>query len=253
MRFFVKKFLIIFFSIALMITGCGKKKIDNQTITIAYDASWAMLGLEDQQPLLTGFVQDLFAKIAKEEKKTFSLLDQSDILLLPGLREQKYDGIISIVEPTNFREAKMEFSEVFLETGPVLVVRESSKIASIEKIKKLQIGVVGDHLANLVSRKAKEAYITPYVSIAEALNDLSEGQISGVVMNRIHAFGYVNNLYQSKLKIIGDSLSDDGLRVVTMKDNPTHLIKVFHKGWQKLKEEGMIKSLLNKWHLIETN
>jgi ABC-type amino acid transport substrate-binding protein len=74
------------------------------------------------------------------------------------------------------------------------------------------------------------------------------GEIEAAVLDRLPAAAYVRDLYNGKLKIVGEPLTNAGLHAVTKKDSG-HFIDSFNKAIAKMKKKGVLDSLEKKWQL----
>ena len=90
-----------------------------------------------------------------------------------------------------------------------------------------------------------------YDSIPKALNDIVDGTVDGAIVDILSAVAYCQDLYQGKLKIVTDPLNNEGLRMLTLKDQAHDFLLHFNHGLEKLKTSGAYDKLLYKWNLKE--
>src|SRR5689334_6241326 len=110
--------------------GCqSPSSIDEKKIGV--DPSWFPLSIPGRENNVTGFSTELLKEIGKMEKLHIVKVTVNWDDLVDGLRKQKYEAILSSIPPYTFNKQTYDFSELYLLTGPVLVVSADSKIDSL--------------------------------------------------------------------------------------------------------------------------
>lgn len=231
-------------------TSCGSNS-PTSDFRIAMDPEWNTLQLPERQAALQAFSTELIEAIAKEQKTRFVLYDRSWDNLVQGLKENKYDGILSLMQPYLFYEKMYDFSDICLHTGPTLVVPISANIKSLEDLNGKEVAVQQNSNAALMLEKYPEILQRTYSSVPQAFNDLLRGSIDGVMVDILTAAAYCSDLYQGKLKIAFPPLTQEGIRLVTLHDKSPEAIQIFNEGLRALKEKGTYAKLTKKWNLIE--
>lgn len=222
----------------------------NGSYTIAFDAAWFGLELMGQQNNVTGFSRDLLKEIGKLQKIKLSFLPVNWDSLVPNLKNEQYDAILSSIYPYLFNQTYFEFSDPYLLTGPVLVLPMDSKTTSIKDLSGKEIAVLPDTFGALYLEKNPEILIRNFDSIPDALNATVAGSIDGAVVDILIASAYCKNIYHQTLKVAGPPMNDNGLRLITLEQVPqSPLIKAFNDGLATLKKNGTHKALLEKWSL----
>jgi polar amino acid transport system substrate-binding protein len=151
--------------------------------------------------------------------------------------------------PYNFNLPKYDFSDPFLKTGPVLVVRYDSKIDSLNNLDGKEIAVQrGSSDANILE-KYPNILIRIYDSLPEVFNAINAGSLDGAIAPSLLAESYTKDLYNKKLKVATPHLNDDGLRLITLNGKSTPLRDSFNRGLKNLKSNGTYDKLAQKWGL----
>ena len=158
--------------------------------------------------------------------------------------------MITSFYPHVFHLSDYHFSDLFLPTGPVLVVREQATLQTLNQLKGKE--VVVDTQANkaLLIQLYPGVIVRYYQTIPEALNQLVNDIVDGVLVDVILAKAFVQNLYLGKVKIASEPLNNQGLRLVTLREEDRELIDAFNAGLKKVRENGTYDSLLRKWDLV---
>lgn len=242
----VYKFLIFFLSLFLF--GCGDNK--DEIVWIARDASWYPLNLMGKADNLSGFTDDLMADIADREKLQIQILTTSTNDEMGGLQEGRYTGIITSMIPDSMNQQTYSFSDTFYPIGPVLVVQNSSDIKQLSDMKGKLVGIETGSLFIFNVERYPNISITPYENILFALENLSKGQIDGVIMDSIAADIYTSSFYKGRLEIASGVLTQGGLRLMVLKNTQGEdLITRFNEGLHFIQQNGKYKILLEKWSL----
>lgn len=244
-RFF--HFLLI--STSLIFLGCSKKTNSKETYGIGLDPTWYPLRLDGQAPNILAFSIELLTTIAKEENLQLTVQTMNWDNLLWGLQEKKYDAALSALRPYTFYQKTFSFSDLYLDTGPILVVPKESSIKNLKDLKGKEIAVVRGSSASLLLQTTPDILLQGYDSIALALEALENQDVDAAVVEVLIAQNYVQNLYDGVLKIVGRPLSNEGLRLVSLFHKSPNLLKRFDKGLSALKKSGKYDELLKKWGL----
>ncbi|MCB1085074.1 MAG: transporter substrate-binding domain-containing protein, partial [Chlamydiia bacterium] len=195
------------------------------------------------------FANELLVAIGQEEGVHFERVNMAWDNLIFGLKEGRYEGMLSSMTPRVFLERTYTFSDPFLDTGPVLVVASGQKISSLGQMKGKEVAV--DSLASeaVLLEKFPGVIVQYYTSIPEGFNDVIAGQYDGVLVNYLQATSYIRDLYFGKVKIATPPLDDAGLRLLTLNGDNTELVDIFNSGLEKLRHKGKLEKLLKKWDL----
>ncbi len=229
--------------------GCLSQK--QQVFKIGVDPTWFPLDVINKEPYILAFSNELLQKIAEIKHLQLERITVSWDNLLEGLNTRQYQGILSSLEPYTFNLEKYQFSENFLNTGSVLVMRESATKLEADSLAEKEIAALSQNDEQLLMQKYPDAFIRMYDSLQQALIDLLDGHLDGIFMGYLQAFSYVNDLYYNQLKIMSAPINQEGLKLVTLAKEQTKLIQLFNEGLNELKSSGEYERLLNKWKLGE--
>jgi len=239
---------LLFLLILILSAGC-KQGLKTEHYTIGLDPYWYPLELAGQEKPLLAFTIELFATIAKKENLELSIVYMNWDNLLEGLRKKQYSGAASSLPPYIFNLDKYSFSDPFLLTGPVLVVPMKSKIKNVTQLKGKEIGIVPRSSATLILQTYPDVILRAFDSIPLALDGLFKQQVDASVLNVLITQKYIRNLWSKQLKIASNPLSDEGVRLLTLRGDHPELHIRFNRGLKKLQKKGTYKKLLDKWGL----
>jgi polar amino acid transport system substrate-binding protein len=228
--------------------ACGGER-DAYDYRIGLDPSWYPLELLGQEPLVTGFSSDLIQGVAKKERLRLVRTLASWDNLLQGLEEGKYEGALTSMAPQVFTEDRYDFSEVYLLTGPVLIVPADSALASLDALVGKEVAVQGGSPGALLLERYPGVLIRYYDNIPTALNAVLTQEVDAAVFGVVPAEAYVRDLYKGRLKIATAPLNEEGLRLMVLHNKAPGLLRAFHAGLKSMRRDGKYAELLEKWSL----
>ncbi len=231
----------------LLLSSCGKSS--SKTWQIAIDPTWYPLDLGGREKQLEGFATDFLQEMTIYEKMEIVKVRENWDSLLGNLQKEKYDAVLSSLSPYTFYEKLYDFSEPFVHTGPVLVLSAQSSAISLKDFNGKEVGILEGSSLELILEKYSGIIIRTYASIPDMLNDLLLGAVDGALVPTLDAVAYIEDLYQSELKIVGKPLDAAGLRLITLHKNGPELIKAFNATLEKLKKNGKYNQLAKKWNI----
>ncbi|HEX4840329.1 MAG TPA: transporter substrate-binding domain-containing protein [Rhabdochlamydiaceae bacterium] len=245
------------FRFAIAIAGClfffscssSKSSYD---YTIAFDPAWYALSPPGREAALTAFTTELIMEISKLEKVSIGVYERSWSNLMYALQEGKCDAICSSLQPYLFYEKLYRFSNLYLMTGPVLVTLAKFPDKSLEKFNGDIIGIQRDSNGALVLEKYPSIIQRTYDSVPQALIDTNKSEIDGAIVDILSAEAYTRDIFQGELKIATPPLTQEGFRILSMKNHKPELIRLFDRGLARLKSNGTYATLAKKWRLSES-
>ena len=169
--------------------------------------------------------------------------------LFDGLKSKQYQAVLSSLYPYNFNQELYNFSDPFLEIGPVLVLPLQAPKLSLKDLSGKAVGILEGSPDVLLLEKDPSILIRNYISAPVALNALVSGEIEAALIPILTASSYVDHIYFKKLKIGSPPLTDEGLRLITLKGDNVQLIEKFNQALHSLKKNGELEKLLLKWNI----
>ena len=232
--------------VLIALVGCSSAK---DPYSIGIDPTWYPLRLMGRESNVSAFTVELLREISRVEKIQFKQITRSWDNLLTCLEEGRCQAVISSLYPHLFHLDRYQFSEVFLETGPVLIVRNGQTLEMLDQLEGKEVAVDSQAHKALLIQLFPGAVVRSYTAIPEALNELSRGKFDAVLADVIPARAFVENLYAGKLTMASEPLTRQGLRVITAHPDQCKLLEHFNAGLKKLTANGTYARLLEKWNL----
>ena len=239
------KKIFLLFSILLFLASCSSESYN--TFSIARDKNWYASELNGEEKNVDGFVMDVLLEIAKDRDIEIELVNSSWDNLFLNLNKKHYEAVLSSLEPYNFNRAKYSFSKDLLKIGYSLIVLKDSKISSLKELNNKHVGYLKGDSSITFLQAHDEIFDEGYTNIPQMLDDIISGKIKAGIISIIPAYKYVSDLYYDYLKISNDLLSDNAIRLITLKNKNKRLLNIFNSSLQKLERSGKLKKLKEKW------
>jgi polar amino acid transport system substrate-binding protein len=238
--------LVAVLALSLVAVACSPKPAANK-IRVATDATWPPFeNVDDQSKQIVGFDIDLMNAIAEKEGLEVEYVNVAWDSLLAGMAQCQYDAAISAMTITEERKKNFSFTEPYFAAGQVVTVAADnedikSKDDLAGKVVGVQLGTTGD----IEAQKIEGATVKNYDDVGLAFQDLLNGQIDAVIADNPLALGYVGE-NPDKLKTVGEVFTDEYYGIAVCKTN-TDLLAKLNDGLAKVKAEGLIDELTDKW------
>jgi polar amino acid transport system substrate-binding protein len=247
--FRANRFVIVFVC-CIFFLSCSGKKTDYD-YTIALDPSWYSMAAPGREADLTAFTTELLLEIGKFERVSIGVYQKSWSTIMYALQEGKCDAICSTMQPYLFYEKLYNFSNLYLMTGPVLVNLVKAPVTALDKLGGEIIGIQRDSNGALVLEKYPGIIQRSYDSVQQALIDTTKGEIDGALVDILSAEAFTRDLFSGQLKIASGPLTQEGVRILAIKNHKPQFINIFNRGLARLKSDGKYAALAKKWRLAE--
>ena len=255
----MKKFMSILLTVTMagaILTGCGKKAENVNSLEAVQKAGILTVGLDDSYPPmefrdskneLVGFDVDLGNEIGKKlgVKTEYITTDFSGILL--ALTSSKFNMILSGMSITDERKQSIDFSDTYVMGGQVVAIKQgNASIKSLEdlkgKIVACQLGSTGDTAATAMEG-LKE--VKKYDKITEAFQELSLDRVDAVIMDA-QVGGYYVAKKPGEYEVLKNAISEEPMGIGFKKEDK-ELKDAIQKALNELKADGTMSKLSVKW------
>jgi len=248
--------LLVLFGIFLLVKSCSSSHINHKPIYyIGRENVW-QIELLGRERSFIAFTTELLATIGAEHHIRFEWIETNPSYILDGLDQGNYDFILSSMRPNPITLQHYDFSDILFNLGFVLIVREDAQVTSLSQMKGQPIGVPygfgGGSLIAMPGTSIYDMNLVYYNSTNEALEELTNDHVDGVIMKAIPAYTLSKGLYAGKIKVVTAPLSDEGLRLVALKHSELEeVIKLINESLEKMQKDGRYEALIAKWTLID--
>jgi polar amino acid transport system substrate-binding protein len=240
--------LITFFPSCAALKTEGPKRTKIRVVT---DATWPPFELvNDNSRAIEGFDIDLMKAIAQKAGFEVEFINVAFDTLLSDMAQCRYDGAISSIVVTLYRQKSMNFSDSYFAAGQIVTVRIDNKdITGKDKLAGKTVGAQTSTTGAIETNKIQEAILKNYDDIGLAFQDLMNGQIDAVIADNYLSLAFVGH-NQGRLKTVGPVFTAEYYAIAVCNKNPELLNKI-NKGLKAAKAEGLLEKLMEKWLKIK--
>lgn len=202
---------------------------------------------------IVGFDVDLINEIAKELGMEADIQNITFDGLVDAVKTKKINVAISGMNPTPERLEEVNFSDPYYYASQTILIKEDAK--EFSKMEELEGKLIGSQLGS-TSDDAISSYegveVKKYDLVTDAVQDLKNGRIDGVVVEDAVAGELVNQIEGLKVVIPEEFKVDaEPFGIVLAKEDEELLEKV-NNALQKIVESGKYEELLKKHELANT-
>ena len=253
----MKKVLALAITVVLMaacFVGCGSSsdskdggKIETVTegkLTMATNAEFPPSEYYEGEKVV-GIDAEVAEKIAEKLGLELEIKDVSFDSIIPGVQSGKYDMGMAGMTVTDERKRSVNLSDSYATGIQSVIVKEDSKIASIDDLKGTKIGVqtatTGDIYA---SDDYGEDNVKRYENGAAAVAALTANKVDCVIIDNEPAKSYVEA--NKGLKILDTEYAVEDYAICFSKDSE-ELQKKVNDALNELKKDGSIQKIVDKY------
>lgn len=197
---------------------------------------------------IVGFDIDVAKHIAAELGFALQIKDMDFNGLIPALSAKRVDFVLAGMTPTPERRQNVDFSELYYEVYDTIVTpkdRPLTTLASLEgKTVGVQLGSTQQELANRIPR----AQVRVYNRIPDLIQEVKAGRVEAALIEESVALGYTQAFPDLMFTVLPQS--SGGYAIAFAKGSP--LVAPFNRVIQKMKEDGTLTRLTQKW-LIDSD
>lgn len=227
----------------------------DKKITIGFDNTFVPMGFEDESGENVGFDIDLATAVFDKYDIEVEWQPIDWDLKETELNNGNIDLIWNGYTATDERREKVLFTENYMANEQILVTKKSSNITAVadmkDKVLGAQAGSSGyeafESQAEVLKDLVKDNEATQYSTFNEALIDLQNDRIDGLLIDRVYA-----NYYLQQEGIIDDyniivaGYNTESFAVGARKADKT-LVENINKALKELYADGEFQTISDKW------
>jgi arginine/lysine/histidine transporter system substrate-binding protein len=254
-----KNRLSIYFIIVLaLLAGCGAVE-ENSSSSNSGDESGKKLVMAtsaDYPPYefvdtakggeIIGFDVDIAKHIAKELGYEIEIKDMDFNGLIPALDSGKADFVIAGMTPNAERKKTVDFSDEYYAAQQLIVTKDDS----IKSVKDLEGKTLGVQLASIQEKEAdkllKEAKfnVEKRNKVTELIQEMKSNRVDAAIIEDAVAYEFLKENKELSSFALPNTDSA-GSAIAFPKDSD--LTEEFNKELKKMKEDGTLDKLVEKW------
>ncbi|WP_246943575.1 basic amino acid ABC transporter substrate-binding protein [Bacillus pinisoli] len=196
---------------------------------------------------IIGFDIDLVNYIAKELGYEIEIKDIAFDGLIGALQADRVDFVASSMSATEERAKNVDFSVTYYTSGEMIIVRKGDGLEKVEDLvgKKVavQLGSIQEGTAESLKEELGDLEVVKLNKVPELIQELKSNRIDGVILDQTVAEGYVNQFDD----LTGIQLAVDAAGTAIAFPKGSELVEEFNGVIEKMKENGELDKLVQKW------
>lgn len=251
-------------SLALAACGSGSSTTESdnwstyekdKSVTIGFDKTFVPMGFEEKDGQYTGFDIELATAVFEKYGITIDWQPIDWDLKETELNNGNIDMIWNGYSITDERKEKVLFSDEYMDNQQVLVTKKSSSIADPagmkDKVLGAQAGSAGYYAftshPEILKDLVKDGDASQYATFNEALIDLKNDRIDGLLIDRVYAnYSLQKEGIIDDYNIIDAGYANEAFGVGVRKSDKT-LVDNINKAFTELYKEGKFQEISEKW------
>ncbi|MDR2934368.1 MAG: transporter substrate-binding domain-containing protein [Candidatus Adiutrix sp.] len=219
-------------------------------IRAATEPNWPPLEFKDGSGRIVGFSVDFFQAVCREADCEVEVIGTVWDDIFTGLKEGRWDMVVSSVTITPERRREMNFSIPYYIVRQSLLTPASSSITSPRQLDNGQrVGFMADTTAAEVAARTGAA-AAPYPDIADAVAALAQGEVEAVICEDVVAQAYMTRPeYAGKMKIaaIVETPGAEELYAAALRLDDLDLLTRINDGIKAVMAKGLDREIHQKW------
>lgn len=238
--------LLLVLTMVFSLAGCKSKK-DSDTLTVGTNAAFPpfeYLG-DDGNP--DGFDVALIKAIGDKIDMDVEVKDMEFDALVASIGS-KIDVAIAGMTVTDERKEKVDFSDSYYEAVQYVIVPKDSDIASAKDLEGKKIGVQLGTTGDFIAEDIKDAKTSTYNKAVDAVNDLVNGKLDLVIIDKNPALVFQDK-FSDDVKIIDGAKFDFETEhyAIAIPKGDTELAEKINKALADLKTDGTFDKLVKQY------
>jgi polar amino acid transport system substrate-binding protein len=234
--------------------GCGAKQTPGEPATsnrivVASEVSFPPMEFIDDSGKMVGFDLDLIRAVAEKAGLKAEIQNVAWEGIFGMLKSNTADVVASSVTITDERKAQYDFTQPYMKSGLVVVVRaeDKDKYPDLASLKGKKVGAqIGTTAADRISTEPVEVKL--YNSAGLVFIDLANGNLDGMMMDKPVADYYSARKpeFAKKLHVAEKMYADESLGFVVRKGN-RELLDKLNAGLDAVKKDGTYEKIQANW------
>ncbi|MBX3607066.1 MAG: basic amino acid ABC transporter substrate-binding protein [Piscinibacter sp.] len=258
-------------AVGTLLAACGKKEAETpppaeapaavaaasaappppaKVYVVGTDAAYAPFELQNEKGEIVGLTIDIVSAVAQKAGIEVKFVNTPWEGIFNSLQQGDRDMLASSITITDERKQTMDFTNPYFDAYQLIAVKENSKVAKFDDLKKLKVGVqtgtTGDEAVTKLLGKNSTA-IKRFESTPLALKELEAGGVDAVVADNGVVVNYVTNNAGAKFKTVSDKAFVPEQYGFAVKKGNTELLEKLNKGLADIKADGTYDQIYAKY------
>ncbi len=196
---------------ALLLAGPAHAR-DWSTVRVGVDATYRPFTYKTPDGQLTGFDVDIAKALCDEMKARCSFVESSWEGIIPGLRANKFDAIISSMSITEERRKAVDFTDKYYNTPSTVITKAGALDGSVASLKGKRVGALKASVQETYAKRVLApagAVVVSYDSTQQSYLDMKSGRLDAVVADKVEGrIGFLDTPEGKGYAVAGPDLDD---------------------------------------------
>lgn len=231
---------------ATLLAGCGEKgmTLEDGKLQMGSDTAYPPFENMDGGKAV-GFDVDIATEIAKKLDLELDVISTAWDGIIPGLKSDKYDIIMSAMTITADREKEINFSDPYIDSDQSIAVKKGSDIKGEDDLKGKIVGVQLDTTGQFTAEEMEGlAEIQKFDTILLAFEALELDKVDAIV-NDFPVNAYMSQ-ERGKTEVVAKIKTDEQYGIGVNKEN-TELLEKINEALKEMKADGTYDKIFKKW------
>jgi polar amino acid transport system substrate-binding protein len=217
---------------------------------VGTDAAYAPFESQNEKGEIVGMTIDMLGAVAQKAGIELKFVNTPWEGIFNSLQQGDRDLLASSITITDERKQTMDFTNPYFDAYQLIAVKESSKVAKFDDLKKLKVGVqtgtTGDEVVTKLKGKTSTD-VKRFESTPLALKELENGGVDAVVADNGVVINYVTNNPAAKFKTVSDKAFAPEQYGFAVKKGNTELLEKLNKGLADIRADGTYDRIYAKY------
>lgn len=228
-------------AMALSLAGCASG--EKNTLIMATNAEFPPYEYREGDAIV-GIDAEIAQAIADDLGLELKIEDMAFDSIIAAVQSGKADMALAGMTVREDRLENVNFSDTYATSAQVVIVKDSSSIASPADLNGKKVGVQLGTTGDIYAEDIENATVERFNKGFEAVQSLLQDKIDAVIIDREPAKVFVDQ--NEGLKILDEEYTIEDYAIAIAKDNDELLGKV-NASLAKLKESGKIQEIIDKY------
>ena len=219
----------------------GKKKL-----IVGTDATYAPMEYMDAKGNIVGIDIDIVNAIAEAAGFEVEYKNYGWEPLFPALDNEEIDFAVSSITIDEERKQSFDFSDPYFIANQLILVQESSDVASFNDLKEkkvsVQINTTGHKAVKKLLGKTNKNIVAAE-TMPLAISEMINGNADAAVGDNAVVIEYKVNNPKVKLKTVEDDSFEKEYYGLMVKKGNQEIVDLLNEGIKKIKENGKLKDI----------
>lgn len=246
------------FCAVLLLSACGEESkpqetqptdTSTQTLRIATEGAYAPFNYTTNDGALAGFDVDIANALCDKMAVTCQINAQEWDGIIPALKTDKFDAIVSAMSVTPERSEQVSFTKPYFNNTLVFLAKNDSTFDP-KNTKDIQSATIAVQGSTISSQYLNKTYpqVTPQMhgTLDNAFLNLGSGRATVVLSDKLPALTWLTSDLGKDFAIKGDEIDiNDNFAIAVNKGND-ELLGKFNQALDEIKADGTYDKLVQK-------